>query len=273
MIKNFIINRPAFFLSEKNYFRYIIILSNILFSLGLSEKLKSKKVYLDSLQKELWELKGNSFLIRIQSQYRVSRFLKGFVHAGRRQWIRYGIDDLVGRERPDVLIDLGANVGEVSIYAHTLGIRRIIAIEPDPIVLECLKFNLKETASEIEGLAIGNVTGKVTFYSQSHSADSSLFKPEGEATEVSVESMTLNDFCDEKNLSGTILLKMDAEGFEPEILESGISALEKMKYVAVDAGAERGNQSTVEDVVRILSQANFADIRVSSKLIVTAKRY
>jgi FkbM family methyltransferase len=272
MIKNFIINRPAFLLSEKNYFRYIIFLSNILFWLGLSEKLKSKKVYLDSIQKELWEVKGNSFLIRIQSQYRVSRFLKGFIHSGKRQWIRYGINDLVGLQKPDVLIDLGANISEVSIYAHTLGVRKIIAIEPDPIALECLKFNLRQTSVDIEGIAIGNITGNVTFYSQSHSADSSLFKPEGEATEILVGSMTLNDFCSERDLHGSILLKMDAEGFEPEILESGISALEKIKYVTVDAGAERGNQSTVEDVIRILSQANFDDIKVSSNLIVTAKR-
>jgi hypothetical protein len=67
------------------------------------------------------------------------------MNAGNRQWDRYGLTALVGAQLPDALIDVGANIGEVSYYAKRLGIDRVIAIDPDPIAAECLEFNLEDT--------------------------------------------------------------------------------------------------------------------------------
>lgn len=194
------------------------------------------------------------------------------MNAGNRQWDRYGLTGLVGAQLPDALIDVGANIGEVSYYAKRLGIDRVIAIDPDPIAAECLEFNLQNTQVEIDSRALGETSGNVTFYSQAHSADSSLFKPVGDFIEVEVQSLTLDDFFAEKSVKGNILFKMDAEGFEPEILRSGRNALRQIKWAAIDAGAERGNQTTVDDVVQILTEAGFESVQVSATNIVTASR-
>lgn len=272
-VKNLVINRPAFHLSEKNYFRYILAISRILRIFGISYSLNSKELTSKAFpDQSIWEIEGTELSIKIQSQYRISRFLKGFSSAGKRQWDRYGITNLIGLHIPDVLIDVGANIGEVSYYANNLGVTRIIAVDPDPIAGECLEFNLRYTDVEIDFRALGEGNGEVTFYSQPHSADSSLFKPNGKSVAIKVQSLTLDDFLIEKAVTGDILLKMDAEGFEPEILRSGLKALEKINWVAIDAGAERGNETTVKEVFEILTLSGFEDINVASNSIVTAKR-
>lgn len=272
-VKNLIINRPAFHLSEPNYFRYILIISKIFSFFGNTYSLKSKTQPSRALPtKNIWIIEGTDRPLKIQSQYRISRFLKGFLNAGKRQWDRYGLTELVGTQLPDALIDVGANIGEVSFYANRLGIKRVIAVDPDPIASECLEFNLQDTQIEIDFRAFGETNSKVTFYSQAQSADSSLFKPMGDFIEVEVQSITLDAFLSEKSLNGDILFKMDAEGFEPEILKSGRNALTKIKWAAIDAGAERGNQTTVDEVVQILSEAGFDLVNVSATNIVTASR-
>ena len=198
--------------------------------------------------------------------------MKGFENAGRRQWNRYGITDLIGSELPDIVIDVGANVGEVSFFAHSLGIPRVIAVEPDPIVKECLAFNLNSTNVELDNRALGENSGNVTFYSQARSADSSLFKPSGDFMEILVQSITLDGFFVENKIRGDVLFKMDAEGFEPEILRGGLQALRSIRWIAVDAGAERGQETTVSEVVKILEVTGFKSVKVSTTNIVTASR-
>lgn len=272
-VKNLVINRPAFYLSEPGYFNYVILISKLLSIFGSTYPLSSTKQISESFPNQnIWTITGADQPIKIQSQYRISRFLKGFKNAGRRQWDRYGLDVLIGAQLPDVLIDVGANIGEVSKYAKNLGIPRVLAIDPDPIAGECLKFNLRDSNIEIDTRALGEVSGKVTFYSQARSADSSLFKPLGEYIEVEVESVTLDEVVKEYNLAGKILFKMDAEGFEPEILRSGGEALKQITWASIDAGAERGNQTTVDEVVKILGKAGFDSIQISPSNIVTAWR-
>ena len=272
-VKNLIVNKPAFHLSEPNYFRYIITISKVFKLFGNTYSLRSKPQTSQAFpNQKVWMIEGADHPIMIQSQYRISRFLKGFLHAGNRQWDRYGLTRLLGAQLPDALIDVGANIGEVSYYAKQIGISRVIAVDPDPIAGECLEFNLRNTQIEIDPRALGQTNGNVIFYSQARSADSSLFKPSGDFIEVEVQCLTLDQFFSEKSVKGNVLFKMDAEGFEPEILRSGRTALKQIKWAAIDAGAERGNETTVDEVVQILDEAGFDSINVSETNIVTASR-
>lgn len=126
-----IINRPAFYLSENNYSKYIIILSKILSLVNLSYPL-SMKVEASKLYPEvnIYRISGGPTEILIQSKYRVSRFMQGFENAGRRQWNRYKIPKLINSAKIDTIIDVGANVGEVSYFAFCQKIRNIYAIDP-----------------------------------------------------------------------------------------------------------------------------------------------
>jgi hypothetical protein len=55
------------------------------------------------------------------------------------------------------------------------------------------------------------------------------------------------------------LLKIDAEGFEPEVLEGGLRTLQKVKYVSVDVSFERGilKESTLVPVLNLMLKNDF----------------
>ena len=55
------------------------------------------------------------------------------------------------------------------------------------------------------------------------------------------------------------VFKVEAEGYEPEVLEGAIETLKLVEYVTVDFGAERGinKKNTVVEVNEILLDNNF----------------
>jgi FkbM family methyltransferase len=197
--------------------------------------------------------------------------LRGFRHAGQRQWNRYNISQLLGNEIPDVFIDIGANIGELSYYASALGIKKIISVEPDPVVCEILKFNLRDTNAIICEKAISLQEGSVSLFLAPYTADSSLIEPATGTKKVSVKSLTLKSLLSELDTSLNVLLKIDAEGYEPEILQSGIGALSSIKYISVDVSPERGGTSTSREVESILNMHDF-DVNRAKGNIVTATR-
>src|SRR5689334_25347188 len=70
----------------------------------------------------------------------------------------------------DVVLDCGAHVGVFTHFALQRGASKVVAIEPDPVNLECLRRNLKK---EIEA-------GKVVLYPKGvWSSDTTLVLHEG----------------------------------------------------------------------------------------------
>ena len=66
------------------------------------------------------------------------------------------------------------------------------------------------------------------------------------------------------------MLKIDAEGYEPEVLEGSIGCLENTEYISVDFGAERvkkGNTTLVK-VNELLTENNFQLIELSEYRLV-----
>ena len=82
-----------------------------------------------------------------------------------------------------------------------------------------------------------------------------------------VESKTLDSFDFKQRIK---LLKIDAEGFEPEVLEGSFNTLKNVEFVSVDFGAERGvnQETTLVDVNNILLDANFSLIEFSKHRLI-----
>ena len=53
------------------------------------------------------------------------------------------------------------------------------------------------------------------------------------------------------------LLKIEAEGFEPEVLIGFNSFFKKIKYIALDCGPERGGSTTYTECAGILEKAGY----------------
>lgn len=171
-------------------------------------------------------------------------------------WHEYLVNQLC-IEQGDIVIDVGANVGEFSIMALRKG-AQTISIEPDPAEFGALQANLAQGRKL--NLALWNERRSMTFYSKNESGDSSLIEIAGYSQTVTVEAHRLDDLVEQEAISHTIkLIKLEAEGAEPEIIAGGKRTLRRTRFVAVDTGPERGleQENTVVPVTNALIDLGF----------------
>ena len=77
----------------------------------------------------------------------------------------------------------------------------------------------------------------------------------GNNNSIEVETRTLDSF----NFQNIKLLKLEAEGYEPEVLMGSLKTLKNIQYISVDYGNERGveQESTKVEVTNYLFNNNF----------------
>lgn len=166
-------------------------------------------------------------------------------------------EDNIKVEEGDVVLEVGANVGEFSIAASQLS-SKMICIEPDIKPYRCLELNLADiNHARTINVLCGNDNSEVKFYISSSDADSSIIEPD-EYESVEIKTMvTLDSILQDENLSVVDFLKIEAEGAEPEVLGGGSGMLSVTRKIAVDCGPERFGESTHEEVGYILRSHGF----------------
>ena len=88
-----------------------------------------------------------------------------------------------------------------------------------------------------------------------------MIKPNKYFSKVSVEAITLESIISSK----VKLLKLEAEGAEPEVLLGAGQKLKYIEFISADLGFERGSskESTFIEVTNYLLQNNFALLEFS----------
>ena len=165
----------------------------------------------------------------------------------------------------DVIVDCGANSGDLTIELKNRAPKvRYIGVEPNPEDFKVLKKNVDLEFSECVNRALGERNETLNFYVCTEKGDSSLVEPPVYAEIVDVEVVRLDNLCNEFGIKRIKLLKLEAEGYEPEILHGAAGVLSSIEYIAVDGGYERGkdNEQTLTWVTNFLLENNFkmADI-------------
>ena len=164
----------------------------------------------------------------------------------------------------DTVIDCGANVGDLKIYFDEKELNiNYIGIEPSPKEYFCLAKNV--TPSETYNIGLWDENCSLDFYVSSHNADSSFFTPQTYTEKVVIPTKRLDSF-----FNGPIrLLKIEAEGAEPEVLMGCEQLLARVDYISADLGFERGvlQESTLAPVTNFLLKHNFELINFSSPRI------
>ena len=165
--------------------------------------------------------------------------------------------DSINFNENDVVLDCGANVGELNLALGQYNKKlEYHAFEPDEEAYECLKLNFPNSYSNFHNLGLSDTNSKRPLYLDSSGGNSS-FVDFGTSKEISnVESITIDSLNYKKNIK---LFKIDAEGFEPEVLEGSINTLSLINYISVDFGPERGveQSNTVTQVNKFLYENNF----------------
>lgn len=143
-----------------------------------------------------------------------------------------------------VVVDIGANIGTHTIaYARKASL--VFAFEPFGPAFECLEYNMKGLHNvEVFKLALGSKKGKAKISCANENFGMASISEEGEEIEINTLDALFKSKID--------FIKIDAEGFEIEILEGGKKMIEKSKpvmYIEVNEHTLRLKGHTKQDLL------------------------
>lgn len=169
-------------------------------------------------------------------------------------------------EDDDVVIDIGANNGDFYLCFDKK--IKYFAYEPSPLVFSNLEYNIKNHNLFNKGLS-NLADNKIDFYLKDEFGDSSILPINDYTKKISIETTTLDEEID-KIQQKIKLIKLEAEGFEPEILQGLKKHLNSVQYITIDCGFERGIklESTIAECSNYLLKNNFEMIDFGSPRIV-----
>jgi len=138
-----------------------------------------------------------------------------------------------------VIVDIGANIGSFSIYAHRLNKHLnpiIYAFEPYPDNANLTEANFKRNGLAnyyILQKAVAGTDG-VALFDISGAFDA--FKLNANSTDtIGVETVKLSTFCNSNNIDKIHLLKMDIEGGEYDVIEYDLDFInEKVEVMFIE---------------------------------------
>lgn len=145
------------------------------------------------------------------------------------------IDDCVTNGA--VCLDIGAHKGVVT---HMLTKRvgdtgEVIAFEPQRELFEWLKRMIPSfefSNVTIESVALAEESGTRTLYRAGVTKSGSLAEDENAHFEsISVDAVTLDEYCESRNFDKMSFIKIDVDGFELQVLEGAVRTLEKYKPI------------------------------------------
>jgi FkbM family methyltransferase len=155
------------------------------------------------------------------------------------------------------VVDVGAHVGELSLqFAKLCPRAEVVAFEMMPSTFEQLKRNVS-AVERIHPHCLGlsdahdTVTLRVEQESDKNSLRNRVMSPDNEQT-VTVELQRLDDVSAALGITAVDLLKVDAEGFDLQVMKGAIKLFQAGRVRVVLVEVDFGNSSIVH--------GNFAEI-------------
>lgn len=174
---------------------------------------------------------------------RVDVFISGIEFRFKKLFDEYFLE-LIDFEEGDNVIDCGAHLGEILYYFKDIKIN-YFAFEPSPDLCDCIEKNISLNQKnylsyEVVNKALLDVEDKVTVYIRDETGDTSL-EADSLSKSLVIDSIRLDQYFKENTFIK--LLKIDAEGFEYEVLKGAENLLSSIKFIAVDAGFEKDSNT------------------------------
>ena len=164
----------------------------------------------------------------------------------------------------DVVVDCGANVGDLELYFKIKGVDvEYLGVEPSAEEFSCLERNVVN--SRLLNKAFWKSNTELSFYLSNQAADSSIIEPSKYTEVTRIPAVRLDSIGIER----IKLLKVEAEGAEPEVLLGSTAILDKIEYITVDASYERGVEceSTLPEVVNFLTDRGFETVAFNQQRV------
>ena len=180
------------------------------------------------------------FLVKQQNLY---TYQNGFSYRAEKLSEVYLLD-LIEFCDNDLVVDCGANNGDflMALETHCSNIK-YIAFEPGPLEFTTLRQNIGNHLPV--NMALGEITQVIPFYLSEQNADSSIVPTDCDLPSVDIQMISFTDYCRQFLPDSKVkLFKVEAEGYEPEVLEGAKNVLNQIEYIVVDGGFERGPEKT-----------------------------
>ena len=147
--------------------------------------------------------------------------------------------------KDQTVLDVGANIGDSSIYFALKGAKKIIAIEPFPANYELAKKNIElnnlQKIIDIDLAGCSNKPGFITVDNKKSGGGASLTSA---STGTKIPLFSLKNILEQNNLDSAVL-KMDCEGCEYDsILNADDEILKKFSTIIIEY--HYGYQNLVE---------------------------
>ncbi len=135
-----------------------------------------------------------------------------------------------------IVLDIGANIGDSSIYFALNNAKKVIALEPYPY-----SYNYA-----LKNININNLNDKITLLNAGYGEDSEIKVDENKITDAgtdlkpskngkNIKLYSLKTLINEYNLNNEdLLLKMDCEGCEYNLLNEDNDVLRKFKRIQIE---------------------------------------
>jgi FkbM family methyltransferase len=252
-------------MKKKLEFLRLVVKSDILAAklLASYSKLKGQSLSVEKVSDNFWRVSDGIDSLNIFTPYRILNYRKGIKSRLDNLAKSYGYGEFYQVNQNDIVIDIGANIGEFSLFCSNLG-ASVIAFEPDINIVSLLRENISDWGNsnqcvEVINQAISSVTGEATFYLKPLEADSTLIAPVklDKFIPTKVSCIRLDKFIKDREINKIKLIKCDAEGAEPEVIIGCEKILSIIEYVAIDCGPERNGQSTYKEVISYLTSHGF----------------
>lgn len=176
-------------------------------------------------------------------------------------------------KRGDVFIDIGANIGQLSLQALQIvkDKGKVISIEPHPKVFSYLRGNVEINNNldviKLFNCAVGSEDAKILF-TDKVSDDQNRINLDDKIG-LTVDVKTLDSLLDERLIVD--ILKIDVEGFEYFVLMGSEQVLKRTKYVYYEAWEEhfsKFNYNT-SDILTFLEKRDFSNYQINSNYTLT----
>ena len=134
-----------------------------------------------------------------------------------------------------IFLDIGANIGYYSLMAAKFGAKKVIGIEPNPIVLDRFKENIKfnKFDKQIKTFQVGVGEKRETKelrLSHIDMGSSSIVNTKLNSDKVKIKILPLSEILKKEGVSKVDVLKIDIEGFEDKALFPYFKTLNKKSY-------------------------------------------
>jgi FkbM family methyltransferase len=136
-------------------------------------------------------------------------------------------------------VDVGANIGFYSLMAAEVAgpSGRVIAFEPNPDVHQHLQETIRNNGIQniiLEQAAVGDAAGWTDLFVPKESGNNTatMIANEG-GRPVRVPVVTLDEYLDRHQVARVDFLKIDAEGFEPKVIQGARSAIQAKRIGAM----------------------------------------